>query len=293
MSWRNVIIASAAKLTLEQNHLVIQQNENVNIPLEDITAVIVESQQTVISVPLLDALAERSVPLFICGANHLPSGIYLSFQPHSRFLKVMKMQIEQTLPFKKNCWRIIVRQKILNQAACLEMIGRKESQDLRRIAEDVKSGDGTNRESYAARVYFDSFMPSISRQEDTTVNAALNYGYSIMRGATARGLTAYGFLSTLGLHHKNELNQFNLADDFMEVLRPVVDLWTAKNIVEGKTFTIKDRKDLVSLLNFEMYVDMAKQTVARAIDIMCASYSSACTANNPEKLRLPVLVPDR
>lgn len=289
MSWRNVIIASPAKLMLKNHHLVIRKEDDIEIPLEDLNAIVVEEQQTVISTPLLDALAEFSVPLFICGTNHIPSGIFLSFQPHSRFLKVIRMQLVQTLPFKKNCWRLIVYRKIQNQAACLEMIGRKEALELRKIAEDVKSGDTTNRESYAARIYFDSFMPSTTRQEDNAVNASLNYGYALMRGAVARTLTAYGFLCAAGVHHTSELNQFNLADDFMEVLRPVVDLWTAQNIKEGMSFTIKDRRELVSLLSYEMRIEGIRQTVTRAIDIMCASYSTACSSGNPEKLKLPEL----
>ena len=97
-----------------------------------------------------------------------------------------------------------------------ELLGRK-LQRTDQYIETGKSGDPDNRESAAASVYFDSYMPSISRQEDNTVNAALNYGYSIMRGAVA-SLAAYGFFLQL-VHHRSELNAFNLADDFMEVLR--------------------------------------------------------------------------
>lgn len=183
----------------------------------------------------------------------------------------------------------MVRQKINNQAACLEILGKKGADELRAIATDVRSGDKENRESAAARIYFDSYMPQTTRQEDNCVNAALNYGYSIMRGAVARSLTSYGFLCAVGIHHKNELNSFNLADDFMETLRPVVDLWTARNIEEGQSFTIKDRTALVSLLNSPITIDYTRQSIIRAIDIMSASFSTATSSGDPERLKLPVL----
>ena len=289
MSWRNVVIGSPAKLSLRQNHLVIGQKEEVEIPLEDISVIIVETEQALITSSLLDVLAEKDIPLFTCGKSHLPSGLLVSYQGHCRFLKVLKGQLEQTLPFRKNCWRLVVRQKINNQAACLEILGKKGADELRAIATDVRSGDKENRESTAARIYFDSYMPQTTRQEDNCVNAALNYGYSIMRGAVARSLTSYGFLCAVGIHHKNELNSFNLADDFMETLRPVVDLWTARNIEEGQSFTIKDRTALVSLLNSPITIDYARQSIIRAIDIMSASFSTATSSGDPERLKLPVL----
>ena len=291
MSWRNIIIANPAKLSLKQNHLAIKQDEEILVPLEDISIIVVETSQALITSSLLDELARKSIPLFTCDPGHMPSGLFLPFHQHSRQLKVMREQLEQTQPFRKNCWRILVRQKIKNQAKCLEFLGKDGSRELHALASEVKSGDPTHREGAAAKVYFNSYMPSTTRQEDNTVNAALNYGYSVMRSSVAGSLVSYGFLPAIGIHHKSELNAFNLADDFMEVLRPLVDLWTALNITEGETFGIKDRAALVSLLNTSMTVDFAKQSVSRAIDIMSASFSTATTSGDPEKLKLPELIP--
>lgn len=291
MSWRSVIISKPAKLSLRHGHLVVSQDEEVEIPLEDISVIIVETPQAVVTSCLLDELAKNSIPLFSCDPRHLPSGIFLPFGQHSRLLKVIKAQMEQTIPFRKNCWRLIVRQKIRNQALCLEILAKNGFSELRALADCVKSGDGTNRESVAARVYFDNYMPSVTRQEDNTINAALNYGYSIMRGAVARSLVAYGFMPAVGLCHRSEVNPFNLADDFMEVLRPLVDLWTAQNVTEGETFSIKHRASLVSLLSSDIMIDDEKHSVFRAIDIMCASFSTATVSGIPDKLKLPVLIP--
>lgn len=291
MSWRSIFISTPARLSLKQEHLRITQSEDILVPLEDISIIVVETDQATITSKLLDALARRTIPLFTCDSRHLPSGLFLPFQQHSRFLKVLRMQMELSLPFQKNCWRLVVQQKIKNQAKCLDFLEKDGGELLRSFAADVKSGDATNRESAAARLYFDSYMPSTNRQEDDTVNAALNYGYSIMRGAVARSLTSYGFLCAVGIHHRNELNSYNLADDFMEVLRPLVDLWVGQNIDENNEFTLHDRASLVSLLHADILFHFEKHAVSRAIDLMVSSFSNACSIGDPDRLRLPELLP--
>lgn len=291
MSWRSVLISNPASLSLKSGHLVVRQREETHIPLEDISVIVIETDQASITSKLLDELARRGITLFTCDPKHLPSGLFLSFQQHSRCLKILNTQLELSAPFKKNCWRLVVEQKIRNQALCLEVLGKRGAQELRAFAAEVKSGDSTNRESAAARLYFDSYMPNTNRQEDCTVNAALNYGYSIMRGAVARSLTAYGFLTAIGIHHRNELNSFNLADDFMELYRPLVDLWVARNIGENEEFTKEERSGLLALLHSGIIISAGRQSVIRSIEIMTASFSSACSYGKPELLKLPVLIP--
>lgn len=291
MSWRSVFISSPARLSLKNGHLVVRQEEEVHVPLEDISVIVLETDQASVTSKLLDELAGRGITLFTCDSKHLPSGLFLSFQQHSRFLKILTTQLELGAPFKKNCWRLVVEQKIRNQALCLEILGKKGAEELRALASDVKSGDSTNRESAAAKLYFDSYMPNTNRQEDNTVNAALNYGYSIMRGAVARSLTGYGFLTAIGIHHRSELNSFNLADDFMELYRPLVDLWVAQNIAENEEFTKEERSGLLALLHCGIKISAERQSVLRSIEIMAASFSSACSYGKPELLKLPELIP--
>lgn len=94
----------------------------------------------------------------------------------------------------------------------------------------MKPGDTTNREAVAARKYFVALFGSTFRRTDEDVtNASLNYGYAIIRSCVAKTLAGYGFNGTVGIHHINETNPFNLADDIMEPLRPVVDMWTDEN----------------------------------------------------------------
>lgn len=291
MSWRSILISNPARLSLKNNHLVVKQEEEILVPLEDISVIVIETDRAIVTSKLLDEIARHKILLFVCDPKHLPSGLFLPFQQHSRFLKILKIQLELTAPFKKNSWKMIVEQKIKNQAICLEILDKRGAEELCLIASAVKSGDNTNRESAAAKLYFDIYMPNTNRQEDNTVNAALNYGYSIMRGAVARTLASYGFLPAVGIHHRNELNAFNLADDFMELFRPLVDLWVAQNINERDEFTKRERIGLLSLLNADMMIFMERHSVMRAIEIMISSFSNACSYGRPELIKLPELMP--
>ncbi len=290
MSWHNVIITNPAKLSLRNSNLVVTQENSAEIPLEDISAIVVETREAVITSALLGRLAQEAVPVFFCDAVHIPSGVLLPFQQHSRALKVLNAQFAQTEPFKKNCWKLIVQQKIRNQAKCLELLKLDGAEELLAISGAVKSGDVTNREGTAAQFYFSSFMPSSTRGTDDVLNSVLNYGYAIIRGAVARSLTAYGFICSLGIHHKSELNAFNLADDFIEAFRPVVDLWAGKNIQFFDELTTKEKSAIVSLLNKDVRIEGKRQTIYRAIEITAASYVSAIKNNTPDMLQLPELI---
>ena len=57
----------------------------------------------------------------------------------------------------------------------------------------------------------------------TAVNAALNYGYSILLSTVNRAIVTKGYLTQLGIHHRSTENQFNLGSDLMEPFRVLID----------------------------------------------------------------------
>ncbi len=137
---------------------------------------------------------------------------------------------------KSKLWQRIVKQKIANQVKCLRLAGvnKKEIETIELICAEVLPDDKTNREAAAARHYFLALFGCVfKRTNDDVTNAALNYGYAIIRSAVAKTLVAYGYNCVIGLHHSNDYNAFNLADDMMEPLRTLVDLWVdSKEIIE-------------------------------------------------------------
>src|SRR5699024_9526067 len=222
MSYRHIVIRNPAKLSTANEQLVIKQEESFKIPLEDIVTITLEDPAITITNVLLSKCTEYHVELIICDRKRMPSGIVQPFHRHSSQKSVLEMQLSFSKPYKKRVWQKIVVRKIENQARCLDLMHMgDEAQKLYAISRSVESGDRTNREAYAAKLYFELlFGKGFSRRTDNIYNIALNYGYSIMRSLVARSLVRYGFTPSLGIFHDSQTNAFNLADDFIEVLRP-------------------------------------------------------------------------
>ena len=290
--WRSIFIAKSAKLSSHLSQLVIEQEEKISIPIEDIGAVMIETREISITSNLLSMLSEANVAVFFCNDKHLPCSVLLPFQPHSRQWKVMKAQMAMSKPFMKQCWRLIIEQKIFNQARCLDLMGKAGGGELLAIRNELKTGDSTNREAVAAKAYFRYLFENFRRKDENVTTGAMNYGYAIIRGAIARTLSTYGFIPAMGIFHTNELNNFNLADDFLEVYRPVVDLWVAQNISpRAIDLSQNNRVGLVGLLHEDMLMKTGKLSIVRCIEEMVASFSSSCQENDVKLLKMPELIP--
>lgn len=135
------------------------------------------------------------------------------------------------------------------------------------------------------------FDKSFNRNYDNIFNACLDYGYTILRGAIARSIVKYGYIPCLGVHHKSELNNYNLADDFIEPFRPIVDLWIAQNIEVDMEFTSAIRTFLVDLLNYDVIIDEKRQSVLNAINVMISSFTTSIQLKDYQKLLVPIIVP--
>jgi len=292
VAWRTVVISNPARLRIRNDQLVIERQDiNISLPAEDIAVLLLESSEVLMSSEVLARLAEKDVTVLACDRRHMPCFAGSAFAGHSRLAGVQRLQIETSLPFRKRCWQAIVKRKVENQAKCLEILGRSGSAKISAMADMVLSGDSTNIESVAAREHFrEAFGDDFIRGAKDSVNAALNYGYAILRGVVARSLAAHGFILSQGLHHHSELNQFNLADDFLEPLRPLVDLCVA-GMCLGNELTKQDRETLVSLVQADVVIDGCRYGVVRAAEMMAGSFLAACRTKDPRKLKLPTIVP--
>lgn len=293
MSWRSVMITQPTKLSVQNRQLKITQDEEWSIPMEDITSIVLETPQISISSKVMSLMADNKIVMYSCDDKHLPNGIFIPFASHSRELKILKNQLDCSESFKKRCWQKIVVRKILNQAEVLRLCNKKlMSEHLENISNKVNSGDTSNREAIAAKGYFSSlFGNTFNRNYENVYNAALNYGYSIIRGAIARTVVSYGYLPSFGIHHKSELNNYNLVDDFIEPFRPIVDLWVRNNINSEIIFNKNIRAELLNLLNVDVKIQGKLQSVNNAINVMISSYTTAINQNDYKKLELPELLP--
>ena len=274
MGFRRVMIESPVSLSVKSGQLIVQTAENTaSFPIEDLDAVLIENPQVRWTVSVVSALAENGCAVYICNAKHMPNGILLPYMQHSRQFGMLKKQMEVSLPRKKRLWQAIVMQKIRNQAACLRLYRLlSEADHLSALAETVLSGDAGNVEGHAAAYYFSAlYGKDFTRGLDSDGrNAALNYGYAIFRGAIARTLAVYGLLPCFGVHHKSELNQFNLADDLIEPFRPLVDAYVA-GIEVGETLTPECKRGLFGLLSYEMLFSGKRYDVSYTMELFVQS----------------------
>lgn len=269
MPYRNLMISSPARISCRREQLVVQTEATHTFPLEDLVSVLIESLQTTVTAAALAALAQHGVTVYCCDEKHLPCGVGLPFAQHTRQLEVTRSQLAWSLAMKKRLWQQIVVAKIKNQAECLALCGKTEDAAfLYSRAAAVRSGDADNMEAVAAAQYFPAlFGAGFTRSAETDArNAALNYGYAILRGCMARCLAAYGFMPWLGLHHESELNPFNLADDCMEPYRPVVDLFVAAQVAEDVALDTALKSRLFNLLNADILSGKQHHSVAYAME---------------------------
>jgi len=290
MAFRNIFISSPAKLSVKNNQLIVKDSVEYSFPLEDISTILIESAQVTFTSALLSQCAQGGVLVYLCDNRHLPCAVLTGFNNHSRKLKILQSQVDLKLTVKKHMWQNIVKRKIENQSVVLKLLGKDYTAVLA-LAKKVKLNDEDNLEAVAASKYFRIlFGKDFSREYDDITNARLNYGYSIVRGCVCRCLTVYGFEPSLGIHHKNQLNSFNLADDIMEVYRPVVDMCVWQMDDEQETLSIRDKQILYNLLNCDVVFDRQKHPLSYAIEktVQTLQYSYI---NEKDSLKLREIIP--
>lgn len=280
-------------LSLSRGFLVIRHKDEVlgKVPLDSIEVLILTAQSASITKPILNALSEKGCVTILCGKNYVPFSVVLPIAIHSKTAKILKTQIDCSSPFRKRLWQKIVVQKILNQARTLFLCGKgKEAKTIEKIASSVKSGDSENREAYAARLYWQFlFGKDFKRdREEQGINALLNYGYAVMRAAVARAVCASGLNPSLGLFHKNALNQFCLVDDLFEVYRPIVDFVVFSLAKENMFDLIPETKArLAEVLLVKVYTSEGESSAAQSMQYLAFSYvnsleSKQCEMEFPE-----------
>lgn len=291
MAYRNIIVTRNIGIFVHNYQLVIG-NEDMCVPLEDINCLVLEHAGIMISSGVLQRLSENGCLVYICDEKHLPSTVVLPMARHSRHFKMLTAQLAITKPRQNRIWQQIVKQKIANQAMCLKLCDKKNADQLYNMTKKVQSGDKTNVEAQAAALYFKSlFGNDFTRGDDNGINAALNYGYSVLRGHIARSIVCYGFEPSLGINHHSHLNNFNLEDDFIEPYRAIVDyfVYTQLHMEERKELSKEMRYQLVDIVNYDMGIYGEKHVIHHAIDKMISSYNSVLMGNKDE-LEIPELI---
>lgn len=292
MGFINVFVGSQCYFKIKNKQLVLtkENNDSISYPIEDLNSIIIENEQSNISVKTLTELANKNVIVYLCDEKHLPSCYLLGYNSFYKNLMVYKYQVDLSKPITKQLWKDIIKHKILNQIKVLELCNIEN--DLDKYIADIKSDDADNIESVVANKYFKLlFGKEFVRRRTNLINSALNYGYAIIRGAIARTVVAHGLQPFLGIHHKNQLNNFNLVDDLIEVYRPVVDLFVVNNFQnqESDELTPQMKVLLHSLLASDVKIQNGVYDVSTSIDIFVASYVSSIESQK-NKIKFPEIL---
>lgn len=217
-------------LSMHRGFMVVHDTEGERkelgqVPLDDVAAVIANAHGLSYTNNLLVALAERGAPFVLCAANHNAVGMLLPIEGNFEQSRRIEAQIAASQPMHKRLWAAVVRSKLEQQAAALEAAGAPTA-PLLALARKVRSGDPDNLEAQGARRYWGLLFGDGFRRDQSAGgrNALLNYGYTVLRAATARAVIAAGLHPGIGLHHSNDNNAMRLVDDLMEPFRPMVDL---------------------------------------------------------------------
>ena len=285
MGWRTVVISNRAKLECSLGSLVVRNKDGFKkIPIDEISMIIVESTAVSITAALLAELDRKKVKIIFCDEKRSPFSEMVSYNGAYDSSMRIRRQIQWDDSMKSVIWTHIVAEKIKNQRDILKKWGHEEWKLLDEYITELELNDDSNREGHAAKVYFNAlFGKEFSRNKDSFINAALNYGYSIIRSTFNREIVAYGYLTQLGIFHHNVHNHFNLSCDLMEPFRPLIDDCVIK--MKPEKFEQDEKLVLIDILNQTVIINGKKNTVQNAIGINARSIIDALDENDLSKIR--------
>ena len=289
MGWRTVVVSKTSKLDYKMGYLCIRSNdEMIRIHISEMAVLLIESTAVSLTAYLLVELANQNVNVIFCDSRMCPHGIYVSlYGSHDTSDKIRK-QIRWTEDAKKTIWKYVVMHKIEGQMSVLELFSHQEEKNkLNSYIPEIELGDSTNREGHAAKVYFNAlFGKDYTRtNKDEIVNAALNYGYSILLSSVTREIVCNGYITQIGIFHDNMFNGYNLACDLMEPYRPFIDIKVLQMKIEKLEH--EEKMELANVLNSRVVIDGREQFLSNALSIYVKSILDAIDKNEPELIKFP------
>lgn len=265
-------------------YMVVRGDEIKRVFVDEIAVLVIENPAVSFTGCLMESLVEKKVKVIFCDSKRNP---FAELAPHhgshDSSLKI-RTQAAWSKGIKDAVWTEIVSEKIRKQAEFLLEINRDREYDLLlSYISQIETGDASNREGHAAKVYFNAlFGMDFTRSADIPVNAALNYGYSIILSAMNREIAANGYLTQLGIFHNNMFNHFNLGSDLMEPFRIIVDRYVYRmNLCD---FGKEEKHKLWGMLNDTVRIDNTQQVLINAVKIYVRSVFDAINDEDISKI---------
>lgn len=270
MGWRTIVVNKNCKLSYKNDYLIIRSEDLKMIHLSEINTIIIENGMASITSYLINELSNKKIKLIICDEKHNPSCEMMPYYGAFNTSKKVMNQSKWKKDKKDKVWQYLIKYKIYNQAMLLKKLEIEGYEKLLRYEEQVEIADKTNREGHAAKVYFNLlYGMDFNRNDIDNTNIALDYGYTILLSLMNREVVSKGYITQIGVNHKNEFNQFNLSCDLMEIYRPLIDeiVYLNREFVFDKEYKYK----LINVCNREVYIQGKKQYLSNAIPIFINS----------------------
>lgn len=284
MTWRTIVVSKQSKLSYKCGYFVIRNEETRMIHLSEINTIIIDSTAVSMTSYLLSELMNNKIKLVFCDEKRNPQGELIPYYGSHNSSKRIFKQINWDKEILINIWTKIIYQKIINQSTLMRKNDMNQWTKLIVYANELQPNDITNREGHAAKVFFNSlFGKGFSRDEECDINSALNYGYSILLSNFNKEIISCGYLTQIGMKHKNEFNPFNLTSDLMEPFRPIVDELVYASI--NQKFDSDYKMKLIDLMNKKVKIDGKEQYLNNAIAIYVQSVFKAIDNNAPEDIK--------
>lgn len=226
MGFRTIVVNEHSKLAYKNNHLTYKSaNQQEVIALCEIDLLILETTDITITTALISKLSESNIAMVFCDQKRLPTAQLLPYYGKHDSSLQLQNQVNWTSGCKAQAWFHILAQKIDNQSQFLYAFAFEEKgQAIVDLLTTLQPGDPSNREGHASRIFFNTlYGNNFSREKVNDINAALDYGYTMIMSLFAREIVKCGCVTQLGINHTNQFNPFNLASDLMEPFRILVD----------------------------------------------------------------------
>lgn len=293
--WRIIDISGDGYYVCVQNEnlsILKEQKEVLHASFADIHSIVFHGNNIVYTNNAIQKCLENKIPIIFCDKSHLPFGLLLPNCVTIEYGQKLNVQINTSQPLKKQAWKQIIIEKLINQSLCLKQFGKEDSSNkIIQFSKEVKSGDSTFREGVSAKIYFSSLFDNFTRDKNKTdiLNISLNYGYIVLRSSIARAIVSSGLNPAIGIFHSQNHNPFCLVDDLMEPFRPIVDYQIKQHINEFLTeqeLTPNLKRLLVLITETDLYLNNTECKFTFALQKYIQSYLNY-VSKYEEKINFP------
>ena len=115
-----------------------------------------------------------------------------------------------------------------------------------------------------------------------------------MRSTLARAVVSHGLITSVGLHHENARNEFNLVDDLIEPFRPIVDLQMLSidlSAESAESLSRQTRREMISVLRNACVVGGKQASCLIAAEEYVVSFMRAVERRDASELSWLKLLP--